>query len=485
MDAQQSPSLSWQGAEKYLADNAKGCLPYLPLLRDGRMCWNASVINTIENGRWETIPTKLELNLTLNSTVDLATITRDSWAKQLTELKNRFPYLSILGRKAAEAELATMPPGSTMGYDASRGFISSIGINLERYREKTLRDPSTALKMEEEEIAAYLEITDFIVSWVSERYRTIPARNVETFVSIKAMYSHFKQSDHFQTLSKRKQRILNESRFREAMQKSEPFKFLYHPPHKVKISDVYNNKDGLINIKSLDEDGHVFATVCNRNLPTVSASVIPTLFTLPMVQSQQTNKKAKLSHGAPIEAPIEEPVEPTVGVPIGPIATGQPATTTRLPTTEFPFKRLTRGDQLESACGTNTELVAYAKDRYGNKPGGMTREQVKRWYKKDMANRLPSRFIGKEFGLNRGDIQVCHIISTANGGHDWVYNYFIDLAEVNHHFGKHISKEWDDYIGKDAKGHAESFSRWAAKKLKGLMPFGTFDPISDYYTARS
>ena len=350
MDAQQSPSLSWRGAEKYLAENAKGCLPYLPLLRDGRMCWNASVINTIENERWETFPTKLKLDLTLNSPVDLATITKDSWAKELTELKNRFPYLSILGRKAAEAELATMPLGSTMGYDASRGFISSIGINLERYREKTLRDPSIALKM---------------------------------------------------------------------------------------------------------------------------------------VQSQQTNKKAKLSHGAPIEAPIEEPMEPTLGVPIVSIATGQPAATTRLPTTEFPFKRLTRGDQLESACGTNTELVAYAKERYGNKPGGMTREQVKRWYKKDMANRLPSRFIGKEFGLQRGDIQVCHIISTANGGHDWIYNYYIDLAEVNHHFGKHMSKEWDDYIGRDAKGHAESFSRWAAKKLKGIMPFGSFDPISDYYTARS
>ena len=67
--------------------------------------------------------------------------------------------------------------------------------------------------------AAYLDLNDFIPSWVSEHYRTIQTECIKTFVSIKDLYAHFKKSDHFQTLSKREQRNQNEGKFRKAIAK--------------------------------------------------------------------------------------------------------------------------------------------------------------------------------------------------------------------------------------------------------------------------
>lgn len=148
------------------------------------------------------------------------------------------------------------------------------------------------------------------------------------------------------------------------------------------------------------------------------------------------------------------------------------------------FKPLTIGDQIESTCGFDTDLVAYAKAKYGNTPGGMSREAVKNWYKKDMANRLPSRHKGKKFGTEPGDLQVLHIISEAKGGSDWVFNYFIDTAEVNRYFGKSLPKEWDAYVGKRATVMAETFARWVAKKAKAVLTFAPFDPVLDHYLAR-
>ena len=149
-----------------------------------------------------------------------------------------------------------------------------------------------------------------------------------------------------------------------------------------------------------------------------------------------------------------------------------------------PPKPLSRGDQLDSACAMNVELVSYARKTFGNKPGGMSTKFVKKWYKEDMANRLPERFKGRVFGSGSDDLQVCHIISKAKGGHDFVYNYFIDTARVNRYFSKFMPREWDFYIGKDAYRSAETFAQWVALRSKAVITFGSFDPIADFYTAR-
>jgi len=145
---------------------------------------------------------------------------------------------------------------------------------------------------------------------------------------------------------------------------------------------------------------------------------------------------------------------------------------------------LSRGDQLESMCGFNTALVEHARQKYGNQPGGMMPNQIRAWYEKDMDGRLPTRLRGRTFGQRSGDLQVLHIVSKAKGGHDWVHNYFIDLQEVNHFFRQYLTKEWDDYIGTDAKTCAETFARWVSMRAKTTMTFGQFDPQQDYFLAR-
>ena len=101
--------------------------------------------------------------------------------------------------------------------------------------------------------AAYLDVNDFIPSWVAEHYRKIQTEDIKTFVGIKDLYAHFKQSDHFQTLSKREQRNQNEGKFRKAIEKSNAYKALYREAQKVRLEGGYNSKDGLINVEPVEE----------------------------------------------------------------------------------------------------------------------------------------------------------------------------------------------------------------------------------------
>lgn len=148
------------------------------------------------------------------------------------------------------------------------------------------------------------------------------------------------------------------------------------------------------------------------------------------------------------------------------------------------FDMLTRGQQLEAYCGNNTELVEYAIERYGGTPGGMSTDQIKNWYKADMEGRMPSHLQGLVFGIKDGDVQVCHIVSKAKGGHDWIYNYFLAIKAVNMFFGKYLPLDWDRYIGKDAAKMSETFARWVSKRAKAVLCFGEFKGQLDYYLAR-
>lgn len=109
-----------------------------------------------------------------------------------------------------------------------------------------------------ERASAYLDNNDFIPSWVAERYRKTPntGDTISSFVSIKYLFALFKDSDQVKTFSKREQRLLNETKFRAAIAKSNVFKPLYREARKVRLSDAgYNSKDGLINIEVIGDEG--------------------------------------------------------------------------------------------------------------------------------------------------------------------------------------------------------------------------------------
>ena len=146
-------------------------------------------------------------------------------------------------------------------------------------------------------------------------------------------------------------------------------------------------------------------------------------------------------------------------------------------------KQLTRGQQLEASCGGNVNLMAHARRNY-DKPGGMSTRQVVAWYRKDLKARLPSHLQGLDFGSAAGDIQVCHIIPDAKGGHPWPYNYVLAVKSVNDYFSKYMPKQWDEYIGKESAKAAETFSKWVSKRARATFTFGAFDPVADEFLAR-
>lgn len=149
------------------------------------------------------------------------------------------------------------------------------------------------------------------------------------------------------------------------------------------------------------------------------------------------------------------------------------------------FDDLTRPEQLDATCGLNPDLMEFARAKYGMKEGGMKAEKVKEWYNEDREKRMPVHLKGKKFGTKNGDVQVCHIISVAKGGHEWPCNFFLAVVEINRYFEEYLPKEWDNYIGLAAKKCAEGFARWVALRVKVTLTFGAFDPVLDYAAVRS
>ena len=128
----QSPTPSWSRCEQFLRQNQKGTVRWLPLLRDGRVEWNADERSMSEDGLMSEsrkMPMTIEM-----APVDLATITRESWLKRVKELKKRYPALGVVGVRSA-AKLMQRSPGVPVQFDSSSGFISSIGLNVAKYRD--------------------------------------------------------------------------------------------------------------------------------------------------------------------------------------------------------------------------------------------------------------------------------------------------------------------------------------------------------------
>jgi len=121
---------SWAECERYLRITAKGCLPYVPLLRDGRCEVTLSACAEIAPGQFGPKFTK-----TITVTTEpflLKDVTRSAWAQRLKEIKKQHPALGITGLAAAKVAMAAKP-GQLVCYDGGSGYISSIGLNIERY----------------------------------------------------------------------------------------------------------------------------------------------------------------------------------------------------------------------------------------------------------------------------------------------------------------------------------------------------------------
>ena len=109
-----------------------------------------------------------------------------------------------------------------------------------------------------ERAGKYLDANDLMPAWVDEHYDILQpdaARegNVK-FASIKDLHVDFRASATFQTLNKREQRSMNESKFRGAIKKSAKFKGQYREAKKVRLSNgEYNGKDGLIDVQKKSE----------------------------------------------------------------------------------------------------------------------------------------------------------------------------------------------------------------------------------------
>ncbi len=178
----------------------------------------------------------------------------------------------------------------------------------------------------------------------------------------------------------------------------------------------------------------------------------------------------------PPDAPDAAPV-----VVIEPPPPDPPPMQLVLPASKFSPTPPTRAEQLEAACGFNVDLVAYARKQYGATPGGIPTSAIRRWYERHPTE-LPARFSGRKFGMSGDSLQICHIISKANGGVDWPHNFVIADARTNRFFSDDIGRAWREYVGKTVWQHAQTLARWHAKKSSVL--FRSFDPIEDFRLAR-
>lgn len=143
-----------------------------------------------------------------------------------------------------------------------------------------------------------------------------------------------------------------------------------------------------------------------------------------------------------------------------------------------------REQQLGASCGHNIRLVSWCKQRHGHEgSGGVGTRSIAEWYKRNM-DQVPTHLQGREFGGKPGNIQICHIISDALGGTNWVYNYVLATKEVNDYFKEKYTAEWERYVGAEPAEYARLFQKWYVKKAAAYMAFGAFDAFSDKFLAK-
>ena len=174
---------------------------------------------------------------------------------------------------------------------------------------------------------------------------------------------------------------------------------------------------------------------------------------------------------------------PPAAAPAAPAAPSNAAGKKKVVTIPTP----SRSHQLEHYCGNIPQLIKYARDKHGQPgKGGMDQAAIHRWYRMPghWKRYMPKAFQHLNFGKGDNDLQVCHIVADAIGGHPWPYNYVIATRQTNIHFKQYFPKEWRDYIGEQAYTHATTFHRWATQTTQATLPYGKFDPILDRILAK-
>lgn len=146
-------------------------------------------------------------------------------------------------------------------------------------------------------------------------------------------------------------------------------------------------------------------------------------------------------------------------------------------TLKMPPKALTKLEQYNSYCGNHPALVKLANEKYGAAGvGGMSTRQIRAFFTKHPED-LPEH-------LREGGYVVDHVVPDVIGGQNFVFNYFLMSKEANFYFGAFFSLEKRQYIGMSVWSSATAFSTWCAQKARATIPFGAYDPVSDYFLAK-
>jgi hypothetical protein len=103
----------------------------------------------------------------------------------------------------------------------------------------------------------------------------------------------------------------------------------------------------------------------------------------------------------------------------------------------------------------------------------MTTAQIKKWF-----DRNPD-FIPSELAptwATPGAIHVDHIMPVQKGGGSWPHNYFLMTREENLSFSAYVTKEKEDFIGKQAAGGAFNYARWRSLVATSVINHRQYNP---------
>ena len=148
------PVVSWERCAIYLSRHGKGTASWLPLLRDGRLTHKFKRVSLNREGKLvPATPTHETVTLELSAPVALESFTRDVWMRTIEDLRQRYVPMRRNGAPDARSTLRRLPEGSEIAYDSAKGFVLSIGKNVERYlqAEKAGWDPDSEFPTNDED----------------------------------------------------------------------------------------------------------------------------------------------------------------------------------------------------------------------------------------------------------------------------------------------------------------------------------------------
>jgi hypothetical protein len=132
--------VSWEGFQSFLEQNAKSCVKWLPLMRDGEVEFQPAHARLTAQGEVETVKLTEIITIRTAFRVDLATTTKTDWLAECQNLQVAYPALSRGGKSGVKATLIRDDAG-VVAYDSGNGYFRSIGGQLEKYRASLAEPP--------------------------------------------------------------------------------------------------------------------------------------------------------------------------------------------------------------------------------------------------------------------------------------------------------------------------------------------------------